>query len=154
MNKKSPKLLLCHLLAIMLLAGSVTAFNACSGDDDEAIIDYYLNISSKEPIGTSTADEEQGTMGQPRGTVLSNTIYKMRMAVHDNYPVANTQGNDIEIAAACDNIYGTYKSLYGPFEKNTICVIKLYRVKKIDGVIRGSRAMRTYRFGAIPPEQE
>ena len=143
MNKKHQQ----YLLRFLFLS-------SCSGDDEEVMIDYYLNISSKESIGVSSADEEQGTMGQPNGNVLANTISRMKTALRESYPVVNTQGNDIDVTTSCDKIYYDYKSMYGALEKNTICVVKLYRVNKIDGIIRGSTALRVYHFGAIPPAQE
>lgn len=142
------------LLLTLLLVGGTTTLSSCSGDDDEVIIDYYLNISSKESIGVSSADEEQGTMGEPNSNVLANTIMKMKTALRESYPVPNTQGNDVDVSTACDKIYYDYKSMYGALEKNTICVVKLYRVNKIDDIIRGSTSLRVYHFGVIPPAQE
>ena len=153
MNKKCLQYILRTIFVALLLMGCVTAFSACS-NDEEVLVDYYLNISSQEMINSSPTDQEQGTMSEAGSNVLAKTIEKIRTAIRDNYPVANTQGDDSKVGAACDEIYYSYKAQFGQLEKNTICVAKLYRVNKIDGLIRSSTVLRVYHFGYIPPNRE
>ena len=156
MNRKHIVLFMKPFIILLVMAASVITFNSCGNDEEEeqALIDYYLNISSTESIGVTSEDEEQGTMGQPSGNVLANTIWKMKKALRDVYPEANTQGNDIDVVYSIDKIYKQYKAMYGHLERNTVCVVKLYRVMKINGRIRNSTALQVYHFGAIPPAQE
>ena len=154
MKKKRLHLFLRPFIISLMLIGAAAVFTSCGDDDEMALIDYYLNISSKESLGVTDEDEAQGTMGQPNSNVLANTIWKMKKALRDNYPVATVQGNDRDVVTCIDNIYNDYKAMYGHLERNTICVVKLYRVKKIDGVIKDSTPMQVYHFGALPPTQE
>lgn len=153
MNKKRLLLMLQPLFISLLMIGSAFVLQSC-GDDEEVLIDYYLNVSSKESLGVTSEDESQGTMGQPNSNVLANTIWKMKKALRDIYPEATIQGNDVEVMYCVDKVYSDYKAMYGQLERNTICVVKLFRVKKVDGIIRSSTTLQTYHFGAIPPAQE
>lgn len=154
MKNKRLHLFLPLLIISLMTIGLAVVFNSCGDDDEMALIDYYLNVSSRESLGVTSEDEEQGTMGQPNSNVLANTIWKMKKALRDNYPEATIQGNDRDVVTCVDNIYNEYKAMYGHLERNTICVVKLYRVKKIDGIIRDSTPLQVYHFGAIPPTQE
>jgi hypothetical protein len=149
MNKKCQQYILRTLYVALLLVGCVTAFSACS-NNDEILIDYYLHINSQEDISISSTDQEQGTMSAG-SNVLARTIEDLRVAIRENYPVPTTQGDDSKVGAACDDIYYSYKAQFGQLEKNTICVATLYRVNRIDGIIRSSTCLRVYHFGYIPP---
>ena len=150
MNKKCQQYILRTLYVALLLVGCVTAFSACSNNDDEILIDYYLHINSQEDISISSTDQQQGTMSAG-SNVLARTIEDLRVAIRENYPVPTTQGDDSKVGAACDDIYYSYKAQFGQLEKNTICVATLYRVYRIDGIIRNSTCLRVYHFGYIPP---
>lgn len=150
MNKKCQQYILRTLYVALLLVGCVTAFSACSNnDDDEILIDYYLHINSQEDISISSTDQQQGTMSAG-SNVLARTIEDLRVAIRENYPVPTTQGDDSRVGDACDDIYYTYKAQFGQREKNTICVATLYRAYKVNGIIRSSTCLRVYHFGYIP----
>ena len=54
-----------------------------------------------------------------------------------------------------DYIYNEYHSMYGSIEKNTVCVVKLYRARIDDeGVVKKSTPLKSYHFGAQPPSTE
>ena len=154
MKNKRMHLFLPLLIISLVTLASAVIFSSCGRDNEMALIDYYLNVSSTESIGVTDEDEEQGTMGQPNSNVLANTIWKMKKALRDIYPEATVKGNDKDVVTSIANIYNEYKAMYGHLERNTICVVKLYRVRKVDGVIRDSTPLQVYHFGAIPPAQE
>ena len=96
MNKKCQQYILRTLYVALLLVGCVTAFSACSNNDDEILIDYYLHINSQEDISISSTDQEQGTMSAG-SNVLARTIEDLRVAIRENYPVPTTQGDDSRV---------------------------------------------------------
>ena len=86
--------------------------------------------------------------------VLSYTLVQMRTALRNAYPQNNTHGNDAKVIAACDGIYKKYKSMYGAEERNTVCIVKLYRASMDGEVVKRSKALKTYRFGARPVNED
>jgi len=138
-------------LAVMLV-GCLLLLPSCSDNEPELRVDYYLSIDSEESFMASNEDESQGTMSDAdHGNVLYTTITRMKTALRDAYPVPDYQGADAAVLTACDKIYRNYKGMYGQFEKNTICVVKLKRVRLEDNVAVSSRTLTTYSFGALPP---
>lgn len=142
------------LLLLGMLAGVVTGTSSCENDEPDLEVGYYLGIQSQVRLNLSENDESQGTSAQPYADMLSTTIVKMRVALRNAYPTPNTHGNDSRVIAALDDIYMDYKSMYGASEKNTVCVVKLYRTRMEDDVVRKSKTLKTYHFGAIPPGTE
>ena len=143
------------LLFTVVLVGSLAGVASCGGDEPEYQVGYYLSINSSESFMASQDDEDQGTMSDtPNGNVLYTTITRMRNALRNAYPTPDTQGADVEVLKACDKIYRDYKGMYGEYEKNTICVVKIMRTKLDDGIVVNSRTLTTYSFGALPPDKD
>ena len=90
--------------------------------------------------------------GTPRLIDASSTLGSicMRKALALAYPMPNAYGNDARVIAACDDIYMDYKKSYGPSERNIVCVVKLYRARMEDDIVKKSTALKTYNFGALP----
>lgn len=137
----------------MLLAPLVTG-SSCSGDEPDWLVGYYMTINSQTRINLSENEESQGTSSQPLADVLSNTIVRMRNALHDAYPVNAHYANDAAVISALDAIYMEYKAMYGGEEKNAVCIVKIYRAAMDGEIVKRSTALKTYRFGARPPEME
>ena len=85
---------------------------------------------------------------------LSLTIVRMRAALHNVYSRPTVTGNDAAVITACDNIYNEYHAKYAGVERNTVCVVKIYRARMADGIVKESIPLKTYHFGAQPPEPE
>jgi len=134
------------LLAVIM----VMVFSSCGSDEPDWLVGYYMTINSQVRISLTEEDESQGTSAQPIADVLSNTIVKMRHALHDAYPVSTTTPNDAAVISACDDIYRQYKAMYGGDERNTVCVVKLYRAAMDGEVVMRSTPLKTYHFGARP----
>jgi len=144
------------LLAALLMLQPAMSLTSCSDDEPDWLVGYYMVINSQTRISLGEEDEDQGqgTSSQPVVDVLSNTIVKMRNALHDAYPVNAHYGNDAAVIGALDAIYMEYKSMYGGEEKNAVCIVKLYRASMDGDIVKRSTALKTYRFGARPTQME
>lgn len=142
------------MLAV-LLVGVMAGMVSCGNDEPELKVGYYMSISSSESFMASEDDESQGTMSEtPNGNVLYTTISRMKRAMVDAYPTPDTNGADAAVLMACDRIYRNYKTMYGPYERNTVCVVKIMRVGLDEGKVVTSRTLTTYSFGALPPDKD
>lgn len=140
------------LLGLSLLFFPLMSLTSCGNDEPDLMVGYYLSINSQVGYMATTENEEQGTMSDSNyGNVLYTTITKMRQALHNAYPIASKDGNDVAVLSACDNIYREYKSMYGALEKNTICVAKIYRARMDGEIVVSSKTLTVYHFGALPP---
>jgi hypothetical protein len=137
-------------LLALLLAGMLLA--ACSSDEPDYMVGYYMDINSQVRLSLADADENQGTTPDMVVDVLSNTVRRMRQALRDAYPQDTRSGNDAAVLTAVDNIYRDYKLSYASKEGNTVCVINLYRTKKEGEVVKESMPLKTYHFGALPED--
>ena len=148
-HRKHPLSVLAGLVtALTLIALSLTS---CDSDEPDLLIGYYMTIQTQVRLNLSEMDESQGTSSQPEADMLSYTIVRMREALHEVYTHPSTQGNDAVVIAALDYIYNDYHAMYGAFEKNTVCVVKLYRARiDEEGIVKKSTPLKSYRFGAQP----
>lgn len=137
-------------LIVGMLVGVLTGASSCDNDEPDLEVGYYLSIQSQVRLSLYEEDESQGTSASPVADVLSTTIIHMREALAKAYPVRNIYGNDARVIAACDDIYMDYKSSYGPSERNIVCVVKLYRARMEDDIVKKSTPLKTYNFGALP----
>jgi len=143
------------LLIIAAVISCLTlSLNSCGNDEPDMLVGYYLGIQSQVRLTLSEEDESQGTSASPTADMLSTTIVRMRVALRNAYPTANTHGNDSRVIAALDDIFRDYKTMYGASERNTVCVVKLYRTSMEDDIVKHSRTIQTYHFGALPPEND
>lgn len=142
------------LLLAVALVMPLTFMTSCSNDEPDMLVGYYMTIDSKVRLSLYEEDESQGTSSSPIVDVLSYTLVQMRTALRNAYPQNNTHGNDAKVIAACDGIYKKYKSMYGAEERNTVCIVKLYRASMDGEVVKRSKALKTYRFGARPVNEE
>lgn len=147
-----------HLLAslrfvflAMMLVVPLTTMTSCGDDEPDMLVGYYLGIQTQVRLTLSEEDESQGTSASPVQDMLSTTIVRMREALRVAYPMPNYYGNDSHVIAALDDIYKDYKSMYGSSERNTVCIVKLYRARIEGEIVKKSTTLKTYHFGAIPP---
>lgn len=138
------------ILIFGMLVGVLTGASSCENDEPDLEVGYYLNIQSQVRLSLYEEDESQGTSASPVADVLSTTIIRMRNALALAYPMRNTHGNDARVIAALDDIYMDYKNSYGPSERNIVCVVKLYRARMEDDIVKKSTALKSYNFGALP----
>lgn len=141
------------MLAVALVM-PLTFMTSCSNDEPDMLVGYYMTIDSQVRLSLYEEDESQGTTSSPIVDVLSYTLIQMRNALRNAYPQNNTHGNDAKVIAACDGIYKKYKSMYGAEERNTVCIVKLYRASMDGEVVKRSKALKTYRFGARPVKED
>ena len=140
------------LMVFMLLIAFVLSAPSCGSDEPDMMVGYYMDIQSEIGYKGSEDDEEQGTMSDhEESNVLYKTITNMQVALHRAYPVNDYVGNDAGVISALDSIYHAYKRMYGHLEKKTVCVVKLYRTKMDGPIVKGSRSLKTYQFGILPP---
>ena len=153
MMNRQPEVYRRLLLTLALLVIPLLMLTSCGDDDDDMLVSYYMSIDSSVGYSASSEDEQQGTMSEnSSGNVLYTTITRMKRALRNAYPIADYQGNDPAVLTACDNIYREYKNMYGAHEKNTVCVVKILRTHiDNDGIVRDSRTLTVYHFGALPP---
>ena len=134
-------------LAVLMMP----VFSSCGSDEPDWTVGYYMEIQSSTSFMASTEDEQQGTMSDhEESNVLYTTIMRMKQALRDAYPVATRQGDAGVVIAALDAVYRPYKAMYGQLERNTICVVKLYRTSMDGEIVKRSRALKSYHFGALP----
>lgn len=138
------------LSSVPVLLTAMLALSACGNDEPDWYIGYYLSIDSQVSLSLTEEDEHQGTMPDMGMDVLSNAVRRMRATLLETYPQDDHQGNDALVVAALDNIYVKYKKAYGDYEGVTVCVCKLYRTKKVGGVVKESTALKSYHFGLLP----
>ncbi len=143
-----------RLLISILLMFTLAASTSCGSDEPDWLVGYYMTINSQVRISLSEEDESQGTSSQPIADVLSNTIVKMRNALHEAYPVNGRTGNDAAVISALDDIYRQYKLMYGGDERNTVCLVKLYRAAMDGEIVMRSTPLKTYHFGARPANMD
>ena len=139
------------LLLMMLLVIPATTMTSCGDDEPDMLVGYYLGIQSQVRLSLSEEDESQGTSASPVQDMLSTTIVRMRNALRVAYPMPNYYGNDSHVISALDAIFNDYKAMYGSSERNTVCVVKLYRARMEGDLVKKSKTLKTYHFGAIPP---
>lgn len=144
------------LLIALLVMGASMLFTSCSDDDDDSdlLVGYYLHIDSQVSLSLYEHDETQGSSASPNEDVMSNTIVNMKNTLREVYPEATLQGDDAGVIMALDKIYRKYKSMYGHLERNTVCTVKLFRTKMDGTVVKKSRTLQVYQFGAIPQETD
>lgn len=135
-----------------LLFASLLMITACSDSEPDWLIGYYMSINSQVQLSLSEEDETQGTSPAVVVDVLSNTVRRMRAALHEAYPHDTRSGDDAKVLIALDNIYRDYKLSYADKEGHTVCVINLYRAKKDGDVVKESTPLKTYSFGALPED--
>lgn len=153
-NNKSLRNLRLPLMVITLLITMALSLTSCGSEDEPAmLVGYYMDIKSEVTYKASEDDEEQGTMSNDDGIyVLYTTIMNMKAALREAYPANDYVGNDAAVIAALDQIYQNYKKMYSHLERQNICVVKLYRTKMDGTIVKGSRALKAYHFGALPAE--
>ena len=84
--------------------------------------------------------------------LLYTTIMSMKAALREAYPANDYEGNDAAVLTALDHIYYNYKRMYSHLERQNICVVKLYRTRMDGTIVKSSRALKAYHFGALPAE--
>ena len=143
----------CLLVAVVLAA--LVGVASCGSDEPDLMVGYYMSINSTDSFMASEDDEGQGTMSDTQhGNVLYTTITRMKKAMREAYPTRDYKGDDAAVLNACDKIYRAYKSMYGEYEKNTVCVVKIMRTRQDGDVVMSSRTLTTYSFGALPPDKD
>lgn len=151
-DNKTSSVLRKPLMTVMLLIAFMLSAPSCGSDEPAMLVGYYLDIQSEIGYKASEDDEEQGTMSDhEESNVLYKTITSMRQALRRAYPVNDYVGNDAGVISALDSIYRDYKHMYGHLEKKTVCVMKLYRTKMDGTIVKGSRSLKVYHFGILPP---
>ena len=129
----------------------MATLTSCGDDEPNLAVGYYLGIQSQVRLSLYEDDESQGTSASPVADPLSTTIIRMRAALRNAYPEPNNYGNDSRVIAALDAIFMDYKTTHHASERNTVCIVKLYRTRLEEGIVKKSRTLKTYHFGAIPP---
>lgn len=138
------------LVLVLMLSIPLSTLMSCGDDESDLAVGYYLSIQSQVRLSLSENDESQGTSSSPLADPLSLTIIRMREALRNAYPEPNNYGNDSRVIAVLDAIFMDYKTTHNASERNTVCVVKLYRTRLDGEIVKKSKALKTYHFGAIP----
>ena len=136
---------------LMMLSIPMATLTSCGDDEPNLEVGYYLGIQSQVRLSLYEDDESQGTSASPIADPLSLTIIRMRPALRNAYPEPNNYGNDSRVIAVLDAIFTDYKTTHHASERNTVCVVKLYRTRLDGEIVKKSKTLKTYHFGAIPP---
>lgn len=124
---------------VALLVALSPVLSSCSSDEPDLLVGYYMEIQSSTAFMASSEDEDQGTMSDhDDANVLYTTVMGMKRALKEVYPEPRVDGNDAAVIAALDAVYRPYKAMYGQLERNTICVVKLYRTSMDGTIVVGS----------------
>ena len=150
MMKLNNKMILLRVSLLALLCMCLSCVTSCGDDAPEGVTGYYLSIDSQVRLNLGSNDGNQGTASGEVVDVLSNTVRNMLAALKEAYPEDTHAGNDEAVLAACNLIYRNYKEAYADKEGQTVCVIKLVRVKKVNDVVAESTTLTTYHFGQLP----
>lgn len=139
------------MLVLALLLIQMVSMTSCSGDEPDMVVGYYLSVQYQEGTLASTQGSADGIMGESEGgNIMISTINDLRQAIKDAYPVPSKKGNDVAVLTACDSIYRAYKKMYGQMEQGTICVLHICRANMDGEIVKDSRILTVYRFGALP----
>lgn len=136
----------------MLMLSGLLFVSSCGNDEPDWLIGYYMSIDSQVKLSLTEEDNSQGTSPAQAVDVLSNTIRKMRTAMQDAYPKDTRKGDDAAVLTALGDIYRDYKESYADKERHTVCVVKLFRVKKSGVEVKDSSPLASYHFGALPED--
>ena len=124
------------LFLSMLFIVSATTFSSCMSEDEpDVAIDYYLSIEPRTPI-RFTID--------PRANMMGQITDRMKVAIHEAYPVRNLDGDDIAVIEACNEAYSYYRAAYPGGAQCTQCVVKLYRARMKGTIVKQSVALKSY----------
>ncbi len=117
---------------------SVSVLTSCeSNDEPDMTIRYRVSIESSTPT-SNTPDLE--------ANMANSIIGCMQEAIHEAYPVENITGDDINVLSACDEAYNSFRTAYPTGNQSTKCVVKLYRSRMDNGIVRHSIILKTYRL--------
>ena len=143
------------MLVLALLLIQMVSITSCSGDEPDMLVGYYLSVQYHEGTLASNEGALDDIMGDSdAGNIMITTIRNLRQAIQDAYPRPSKKGNDVAVLTACDSIYRAYKNMYGQLEQGTICVLHLCRANMNGKIVRDSRTLTVYRFGALPPNSD
>lgn len=140
------------LLIALLFVCACPFLGSCSSDDDPDMTnEYYLVVEAKEEIyrrGGLPPEPKMDMIGKIT-TRMMDSITKItymhelagELIVHD---AGVQRSRDAEVIAACDELYSYY--IESGFKDVTVCTASLYRAKKLNGIIKKSHRLKTYRF--------
>ena len=124
------------LLLSLMCAMAVSVFTSCENNNEpDEWIAYYVSIESRAPMyGTPKVQND-----------MMVTVTKlMKDAILEAYPVQNIVGDDAAVMKACDEAYSNYRIFYPSGKQNTQCVLKIYRTRMENDVVRQSMPLKTY----------
>ena len=124
------------LMLSMMCAFAVSVFTSCEDyNEPDEWIAYYVSIESREPMyGTPSVQND----------MLVTVTNMMKDAILDAYPVQNIVGDDAAVMKACDEAYRNYRLFYPAGKQNDKCVLKIYRTRMKDDVVKQSMSIKTY----------
>ena len=124
------------LLLSLMCTFAVSVFTSCENyNEPDEWIAYYVSIDSRVPMqGTPYVQNDQ----------MCTVTKLMKDAILEAYPVQNIVGDDAAVMKACDEAYRNYRIFYPAGKQDTQCVLKIYRVRVEDDIMRQSVSLKTY----------
>ena len=124
------------LMLSLMCTFAVSVFTSCEDcNEPDEWIAYYVSIESRAPMyGTPNVQND----------LMVTATKLMKDAILDAYPVQNIVGDDAAVMRACDEAYRHYRIFYPAGKQDTQCVLKIYRVRIEDDIMRQSMPLKTY----------
>lgn len=134
-NIFSMRTLRVFLLSLMCTV-AVSVFTSCENNNEPDMwIAYYVSVESRVPM----------SVGPNAQSDQMNTVKSlMKDAILDAYPVQDMVGNDAAVMKACDESYNNYRIFYPASEQRSECVLKIYRTRMENDIVRQSTPLKTY----------
>ena len=124
------------LMLSLMCTVAVSVFTSCENNNEpNEWIAYYVSVESRVPMSVSPNVQSD----------QMNTVKNlMKDAIHDAYPVQDMVGNDAAVMKACDEAYNNYRTFYPAGQQKTECVLKIYRTRMENEIVRQSIPLKTY----------
>ena len=133
------------LLAILCISSLVFLGSCTAADEPEVNTEYFIVVQAKARIyrrgGLPPASKEQ-LIGKTTQKMMTSA--KEIAAKHKHQSDVDQRTIDSEVLVACDEIYREYAET--GFKDNAICTATLYRGVRVNGIIKQSQSLKTYRF--------
>ena len=115
---------------------AVSVFTSCENNNEPDMwVAYYVSVESRVPmsVGPDVQSDQMCTVKN-----------LMKEAILDAYPVQDMVGNDAAVMKACDEAYNNYRIFYPTGGQRSECVLKIYRTRMENEVVRQSTTIKTY----------
>ncbi len=123
-----------ELRALLVLAVLLPLLWSCA-DEPQLVTIYYTTVKTR--VG-SDVDYI------PKSELVWRATDMICGAIKAAYPNPTLQGDDLKVVTACNEAYRDFLELYPDALRYGYCVIKLYKARTVDGVIKESEFIAAF----------